>query len=151
MPELRQPAYSYRSDPTVPDFPDDKPLFLFDGHCVLCSTGAAWIMRRAPGRVRFASAQSRLGSSLFRHYGVDPDASYLLIAGGHAFTESTGYLQLSRLLGGWWHLFRIFALVPRPVRDWAYRLVARNRYRWFGRVERQCELLTPEQQAQMLR
>ena len=150
MPELRRAPYSYRSDPAVPDFPEDKPLFLFDGHCVLCSTGAAWIMKRAPGRVRFASAQSRLGSALFKHYRIDPDETYLLVAGGRGFTESAGYLRLCQLLGGWWRLFGIFALIPRPVRDWAYRLVARNRYRWFGRVEQQCELLTEEQRSQML-
>jgi predicted DCC family thiol-disulfide oxidoreductase YuxK len=145
----REP-YSYRHDPDVPEFPDDQPLFVFDGHCVLCSSGASWLMKHAPGRVRFASAQSPLGAALFRHYGLDPDRTYLLVSNGTAAGESTGYLRLCRSLGGRWRLFLIFGVVPRAVRDWAYRVVARNRYRWFGKTE-QCALLTPEQRASMLR
>jgi predicted DCC family thiol-disulfide oxidoreductase YuxK len=149
MTELTRAPCSYRSDRNVPDFPDDKPLFVFDGHCVLCSTGASWLMKHAPGRVRFASAQSPLGTAIFRHYGIDPDKTYLLLADGTASGESTGYLRLCSILGGPWQLLRLFALIPRPVRDWAYRIVARNRYRWFGKVD-QCALLTEEQKAQML-
>ena len=142
--------YSYRQDPAVPDFPDDKPLFVFDGYCVLCSTGVRWLMKHGGDRVRYSSAQSPLGEALFRHYGEDPDKTYLLIADGTASGESTGYLRLCRLLGGRWRPFLIFGLIPRPLRDWAYRLVARHRYRWFGKVD-QCALLSDEQKAQMLR
>ena len=142
-------TYSYRRDPDVPSFPDDKPLFVFDGHCVLCSTGASLLMRHSPGRVRFASAQSELGSAIFRHYGIDPDKTYLLISEGRASGESTGSLRLCRLLGGPWVLLLVFGVVPRAGRDWAYRIVARNRYRWFGRVD-QCALLSEEQKAQLL-
>jgi len=141
--------YSYRKDPDVPQFPDDKPLFVFDGYCVLCSTGASWLMKHAPGRVRFSSAQSPLGAAIFGHYGIDPDKTYLLIADGRASGESTGYLRLCRLLGGPWRVLLVFGLIPMVVRDWAYRIVARNRYRWFGKVE-QCALLTDEEKAQML-
>jgi predicted DCC family thiol-disulfide oxidoreductase YuxK len=143
--------YSYRQDPAVPDFPDDKPLFVFDGHCVLCSTGVRWLMKHGGDRVRYSSAQSPLGEALFRHYGIDPDKTYLLIADGMASGESTGYLRLCRLLGGRWNLFLAFGLIPRPIRDWAYRVVARHRYRWFGKVEQQCALLSEEQKARMLR
>ena len=141
--------YSYREDPDVPAFPDDKPLFVFDGYCVLCSTGVRWLMKYGGDRVRYASAQSTLGAALFRHYRLDPDKTYLLVAEGTAAGESTGYLRLCRLLGGRWRRFLLFGLIPRPVRDWAYRIVARHRYRWFGKVE-QCALLSEEQKARML-
>ncbi|WP_308516383.1 thiol-disulfide oxidoreductase DCC family protein [Sphingomonas flavescens] len=142
-------AFSYRDDPKVPDFPDDRPLFVFDGYCVLCSTGVSWLMKYGGDCVRYASAQSPLGAALFDHYRVDPDKTYLLIADGNASGESTGYLRLCRLLGGFWKLFLVFGLIPRPLRDWAYRVVARNRYGWFGKVE-QCALLSAEQRARML-
>ena len=142
--------YSYRDDPDVPDFPDDKPLFVFDGYCVLCSTGVRWLMTYGGDRVRYASAQSPLGEALFRHYRLDPDKTYLLVAEGTASGESTGYLRMCRLLGGRWRLFLMFGLIPRPLRDWAYRIVARHRYRWFGKVD-QCALLSDEQKARMLR
>lgn len=142
--------YSYRDDPQVPDFPDDKPLFVFDGYCVLCSTGVRWLMKHVGDRLRYASAQSPLGEALFGHYGIDPDKTYLLIAEGEASTETTGYLRLCRVLGARWKLFLAFGLIPRSVRDRAYRIVARHRYRWFGKVD-QCALLTDEQKARMLR
>ena len=142
--------YSYRADPDVPEFPDDKPLFVFDGYCVLCSTGVRWLMKYGGDRVRYASAQSPLGKALFRHYRLDPDKTYLLVAEGTASGESTGYLRLCRLLGGRWRLFLVCGLIPRPLRDWAYRIVARHRYRWFGKVD-QCALLSEEQKARMLR
>jgi len=147
---MKRAPHSYLTDPAVPKFPDDKPLFVFDGHCVLCSTGVSWLMKHGGDRVRFASAQSPLGEALFRHYGIDPDKTYLLIADGSASVESTGYLRLCRLLGGRWRLFLSLKLIPRPFRDWVYRLVARHRYRWFGKVD-QCALLSEEQKAQMLR
>ena len=128
----------------------DPPLFLFDGHCVLCSGGVARLMRlRRANRLQFASAQSPLGRALFAHYGEDPDQTYLLIDDGRAYGRSDGYLRLCRLLGGPWHLLRALTLVPRPLRDAAYAVIARNRYRWFGTAD-QCALLTPEQRARLI-
>jgi predicted DCC family thiol-disulfide oxidoreductase YuxK len=150
MTDTQRAPFSYHDDAEVPAFPDDKPLFVFDGHCVLCSSGAAWLMKHGRGRVSFASARSPLGAALFRHYRMDPDRTYLLIPEGRAAGESTGYLRLCRLLGGPWQSFLVFALIPRALRDRAYRIVARNRYLWFGRVD-QCALLTDEQRAQLLR
>lgn len=149
MTDIKRDPYSYCTDPSVPPFPDNKPLFVFDGHCVLCSTGASWLMRHGRGKVRFASAQSPLGEALFRHYGIDPDKTYLLVAEGVASRESTGYLRLCRLLGGWWRLWSVFGLIPKPLRDSAYRVVARHRYQWFGKVE-QCALLSEQERSQML-
>jgi predicted DCC family thiol-disulfide oxidoreductase YuxK len=144
------PAFAYRADPAVPDFDDSKPLFVFDGVCVLCSTGAAWLMRYdRDGRINFTSAQGRLGQALYAHWGMNIDESYLLVDGGRVFTASDGYLHLCRILGGPWHILRIGAVIPRAIRDWAYRLVARNRYRWFGKSD-YCGLLTRAQQQRLL-
>ena len=147
---MAEVPYSYRADPDVPDFPDDRPLFVFDGYCVLCSTGVRWLMKYGGDRVRYASAQSPLGEALFRHFRLDPDKTYLLVADGLGSGESTGYLRLCRLVGGRWKLFLPFGLIPKPLRDWAYRIVARHRYRWFGKID-QCALLSEEQRARMLR
>jgi predicted DCC family thiol-disulfide oxidoreductase YuxK len=91
MPEVSEQAFSYRNDSSVPDFDDRKALFVFDGICVLCSGGASWIMRRdSKARVNFAPGQEKLGHSLYAHYGIEMDESYLLIATGHAYTASRG-------------------------------------------------------------
>jgi len=60
------------------------------------------------------------------------DESYLLIDSHGCHSKSDGYFRLARILGRWWRVALIGKLVPRPVRDWAYDIVARNRYRWSG-------------------
>jgi predicted DCC family thiol-disulfide oxidoreductase YuxK len=52
-------------------------------------------------------------------------------------------------MGGWFRVLKALRLLPRPLRDWVYDIVARNRYRWFGKVEA-CALLTPEQKSRLL-
>lgn len=150
MPELALPPFSWRADPAVPSFDDSKPLFVFDGVCVLCSTGAAFVMRHdREGRVNMTSAQSPLGGALYRHFGLDLDQSYLVLSGGRAFTKSRGYLEVFTALGGWWRLLKVSGALPEPARDWLYDRIAANRYRWFGKAE-SCALLSEEQRARLL-
>ena len=149
MSELH-PLHSYRGDPAVPSFPDDKPLFVFDGVCVLCSGGARWLMRHDKrGVFRFAPAQSPLGQALYRHYGIALDETYLLIDGGVAYGKSSGYLRMARLLGGVWRATAFFGIIPRAARDRAYDFVARHRYRWFGKTG-YCELIPESLRARLL-
>lgn len=150
MPELAHTPYSYRDDPDVPAFDDSRALFVFDGVCVICSGGAALVMRHDRfGRVNFTPARSTLGQALYRHYAVNWNETYLLVEGGRAYTASAGYLRLCTVLGGMWRCLVVTAIVPERFRDAAYALVARNRYRWFGKVEH-CTLLTPEQRTRLL-
>lgn len=150
MPELARPAYSWRGDPTVPAFDDATPLFVFDGICVLCSTGAALLMRRdREGRINLASAQSPLGAALYRHFGLPIDDSYLFLSEGRAFTKSRGYFEVAGTLGGWWRLLEAARILPEPAGDWLYDRLAANRYRWFGTAE-QCALLSEAQRERLL-
>lgn len=136
--------------PDAPILRRDRPLFVFDGICVLCSTGASFLMRHDPqGRLQFASAQSALGSAIYRRLGKSIDESYLLIDAEGCHAKSDGYFQLAKILGGWWRLALIFRIIPRPIRDWLYDRVAANRYRWFGKAE-YCALLTDEQRARLV-
>ena len=148
---IARKAFSYRSDPAVPDFDDTHPLFVFDGVCVLCSGGVSRLMRwDAKRRIAFTSAQGELGQALYRHYRLDMDDTYLFIADGRAYTRSAGYLALARRLGGLWRISEILRIVPSGLRDRLYDLVARNRYRWFGKAEASCRLLTAEQRERLL-
>ena len=150
MPELAAPRFSYRDDPRVPAFDDSRALFVFDGVCVLCSGGAAFLMRRdRHARVNFTPVRSHLGQALYEHYGVDWDATYLLVQGGRAYTATAGYFRLCAELGGAWHLLRLGAILPERWRDAAYSVAARNRYRWFGTAGH-CALLTAEQRARLI-
>lgn len=127
-----------------------RPLFVFDGHCVLCSSGASFIMKHdRRSAVQFASAQSELGSAIYDALGLPVDESYLLIDATGVHTKSDGYFHVAKILGGGWRIAAAAKIIPRPVLDWIYDQVARNRYRWFGRTE-QCRLLTDEQRDRLV-
>ena len=128
--------YSYRSDPAVPAFADDKPVIIFDGQCVFCSGWARFVLavdRKA--RYRLLPAQSPLGEALYRHFGLDP-ANYetnILLEDGVATFKADGSIRMAVGLGFPWSLAAVFRALPRAWRDGLYDLVARNRYRLFGR------------------
>ena len=133
-----EPAYSYRADAAVPLFDDRHALIIYDGVCVLCSRSMRAIARRdTAGHFRFASTQSSLGQALFVHYGLDPVAfeTVLLLSEGRAFGKLEVPFEVARVLGGPWRLFQLFRPLPRALQDRAYDLIAKNRYRLFGRSE----------------
>jgi len=144
---LRKGApYSYRADPAVPPFPDDKALVVFDGVCVLCSGFARFILERdAAFAFRLTTAQSPLGQALMRHYGLDAEAfeTNLVLIGGRAYGKLDTVAAVGARLGGGWRLLSLLRAVPRPVGDWLYDAIARNRYRLFGRHER-CMIPQPQ-------
>jgi len=110
---------------------------LFDGLCAFCDGSMRLLMRLDRARrLRFAALQSEAGRALVSAYGV-PDSidSVVLIHRGRALVHSDAALGICRVLGLPWSLAMVFWVVPRPVRDWAYRLFARHRYRLFGRRE----------------
>ena len=112
------------------------PIVLFDGVCNLCNGSVQFLLKRDPeGRFRFAALQSDAGRRLMAEHGLAADtlSSVLLIEGGRVWHESSAALRIARHLPGAWKLLRVFAIVPRPLRDAAYRWIARNRYRWFGK------------------
>ena len=144
--------YSYRADPAVPDFPDDRPIMLFDGHCVMCSASARFLLRRdRRGLFRLAPAQSPLGQALYRHYGLEAThfETNLLLEGGVAYVKSESSIRAAAHLGWPWSMARLLRLLPLRWRDALYELVARNRFRLFGRRE-VCFRPEPDQGARFL-
>jgi predicted DCC family thiol-disulfide oxidoreductase YuxK len=139
-------AYSYRTDPAVPPFPDDKALVVFDGVCVLCSAFARFILKRDRAfAFRLATAQSPLGQALYRHYGLDAETfdSNLVLADGRAHAKLDTVAAVGMRLAGPWRLLAVSSLLPRALGDWLYDRVARNRYRLFGRTD-SCMMPPPQ-------
>ena len=131
-----RPPYSYRQDSAVPSFADDKPIIIFDGLCVLCSTSAAFVLRHdTAGAFRLLAAQAPLGHALYLHYALDPRnyETMILIADGAAFFKSEAAIRIAQGLGFPWSLSRALRIVPLFWRDRFYVWVARNRLRWFGK------------------
>ena len=132
----------------------DAPLILFDGVCNLCSASVNFVIDHDPeARFRFAALQSDAAVKTLAQHGVtlrsgDPD-SFVLVEEGRVYERSTAALRVARNLGGAWRLLYAFIVVPAFVRDAVYKLVARNRYRWFGKSET-CRVPTPELRARFL-
>jgi predicted DCC family thiol-disulfide oxidoreductase YuxK len=128
--------YSYRSDPSVPSFADDRPIIVFDGHCAFCSGWAGIVLRRdRHGQLRLLRAQSPLGVALYSHYGLNPVdyETNILLAEGCVWLKSEGTIRMAEALGMPWSVAAGFRVLPLPLRDALYDLVARNRFRIGGR------------------
>ncbi len=114
----------------------DGRIVLFDAECVLCSANAKFILQHDRKKVYYlASMQGSVGAQLFRHHGFDPadPTTILVIDGATVRKDSDAVLSIYEGLGMPWRIASIFRLVPRIMRDPIYRLIARNRYRIFGK------------------
>ena len=111
-------------------------VLVFDGYCHLCS-GWARFQARHPAKppFRLVAMQSEEGRALLRAQEIDPDdpSTFLVIDQGRFYQASDGVIHVVTALGGLWHVFSLARIIPRRIRDVLYRLLARNRYRWFGR------------------
>jgi len=138
MAELTQRApFSYKDDPSVPPFPEEGPIAVMDGDCAVCSLGARAIARfDRHERFRICTVQSPIGAALTRHYGLEPDdpETWLLLEDGKAWSGMDAIIRIGEGLGGIGRLTTMLRIFPRPVREWLYRRIARNRYR-FGRSD----------------
>jgi predicted DCC family thiol-disulfide oxidoreductase YuxK len=120
-------------------------VVLFDGVCNLCNKWVQFVINRDPERhFRFASLQSAQGRALLQAHGLPVDhlGSIVLIQSNRAFQESDAVLRIARGLRAPWPMAGIFMVLPRALRDFVYRIIARNRYRWFGQAD-SCMLLFP--------
>jgi predicted DCC family thiol-disulfide oxidoreductase YuxK len=123
-------------DPKSPGSIDSPHgLILFDGVCVLCSRGCGFVSKRdRRGYFRFVPMQLAEGRPLAEQLGINPDRpdSFAFVANGQASVKSEAVLRIARELPRWQWTW-LFHFLPRGIRDEIYDLVARNRYRWFGR------------------
>ena len=131
------------------------PILLYDGVCGLCNRLVQFVLRMDRKRVfRFASLQSALAAGILARHGVNPgnlDAAYVVLNRGgedqsdeSLLARSDAAIFILRQLGGIWRITAaVLHLIPRPLRDWIYGLIARSRYRIWGRYET-CPLPTEE-------
>ena len=131
----------------------ERPVILFDGVCNLCDASVRFVIDRDPeARFRFAPLESPAAAALLARHGRTLPAApqaVLLVEDGRVWEGSDAALRIARRLRGPWRLAGALTAVPRPLREAAYRLVARNRFRWFGRRE-SCRVPTPELRARFL-
>lgn len=128
--------------------PATECVILFDGYCNLCNGLVQFIIPRDKQRVfRFASLQGTFARELFNSKGMNTTnlhETLLLVEEDHIYTRSTAALRIFRRLKGAWPLLYAGIIIPRFLRDAVYKMVARYRYRWFGKKD-SCPIPIPEQ------
>ena len=142
---------------TVADDPEAAadaggPIVLYDGVCGLCDRSVQLVLRNdRRGRFRFAALQSEAGRALLQKFGLPPEAldSVVLVEGGRAWRKSRAALRIARRMDAPWPLLWPLIIVPRPVADFVYGLIAKNRYRIFGKLDA-CMIPPPEVRARFL-
>ncbi|WP_442599602.1 thiol-disulfide oxidoreductase DCC family protein [Neobacillus sp. D3-1R] len=120
-------------------------IILFDGICNFCNSSVQFIIKRDPnGYFKYASLQSEIGKKLLLKHGLTENVeSIVLFIDGKYFMKSTAALQICRRLTGAWKILSVLTVVPVTIRDFFYNIIAKNRYKWFGKQE-SCMLPTPE-------
>ena len=129
------------------EVPEGKKIVLFDGVCNLCNRWVQRIIRRDSRNVFvLAPLQSEIGLKLTAQRGIDPavtDSIVLINPGVAYYVKSDAALEIARHLNGYRWVPALLGWIPVPVRNGVYDLIARNRYRWYGRRE-SCMVPTPE-------
>jgi len=123
-------------------------IILFDGVCNFCNASINFVIDHdVERRFRFASLQSDTGQRILteNRRSVSDFDTVLLVREGKVYEKSNAALEIARYLRGWTWLYA-FRFIPRFIRDVVYNLIAKNRYRIFGKSE-SCRLPTPEERS----
>lgn len=127
----------------------NTPVIFFDGICNLCNASVIFIIRHDKrGHFKFASLQSDFANDFLKKQGLMADDknlpdSLVLVQENRIYFKSEAALEIAKQLSGIWKGLIIFRIIPRPLRDRLYDVVARNRYKWFGKRQ-SCMVPVPE-------
>ncbi len=129
----------------------DTPIIFFDGVCGMCNRFVDLVLRiDSKGVFRFAPIQGETAEQLLPPLSEAPQEWSMFYLDERGIREeSDAFLAVYRRLGGTWAVLSLLRLVPRGIRNFVYRTVARNRYRWFGQRDA-CRIPSPEEQCRFL-
>lgn len=143
---------SFDLDPTSKALIQGADVVVFDGVCVLCSGFLKFMLRHDKrDHFRFVIAQSDLGEALYAQLGLksaDYDTN-IVIVDARVHTKLDAFAAAMSQLGGVWRIANMVKILPRPVSDWIYNRIARNRYAVFGKTDA-CMIPSPDMRARFL-
>lgn len=123
-----------------------NPVILFDGVCNFCNGTVNFLIRQdKKKKLRFAALQSEAGQRMLEehHLPAHDFDSFILVENSKVYKSSTAALRVAMHLRWYWKWAQIFWILPAFIRNALYNVIARNRYKWFGRKEA-CMIPTPE-------
>ena len=132
--------------------PGNYSLILFDGVCNFCNSSVNFVIDHDKKNIfKFASLQSDAGQNIFKDNDLPSNEfnTFLLLERNKLYDKSTAALKVTRNLGGLWKQLYVFIIVPPFIRNFFYNLIARNRYKWFGKKD-SCRIPTPEERAKFI-
>lgn len=120
-------------------------LVLFDGVCNFCESSVQFIIKHDQSKsLQFASLQSNIGQQLLVQYHMPTSIDgVVFIENGIAYFKSAAAFRIARYFGGFWKILNVFSVLPLFLTDFGYDIIAKNRYKWFGKKE-SCMLPSPE-------
>ncbi len=136
------------------DIPKNKKVILFDGVCNLCNNAITTVIKNDHKNVFvFAALQSKIGSKIVDELKIDTakiDSIILYEPALAYYIKSEAAFKIMNAFGGPWKLVKIFSILPTKINDFFYDIVAKNRYKWFGKKD-VCMIPTAELQAKFLK
>ncbi|HMU46750.1 MAG TPA: thiol-disulfide oxidoreductase DCC family protein [Chitinophagaceae bacterium] len=130
-----------------------KPLVLFDGVCNFCNYWVNFAIKRdKKGKLMFSPLQGKTAKEKLTHFNFNQKtlSSVILVDKGKIFTQSSAAIRICRYLDGGWKLLYGLIVIPKFIRDFFYNIIARNRYKWFGKKE-ECMVPSPELKERFLK
>jgi predicted DCC family thiol-disulfide oxidoreductase YuxK len=130
----------------------NESLVLFDGVCNFCNYWVQFALKRNKKKsLKFGSLQGDTAKQILPGFNIDPTvlSSVYLIEKNKIYKESTAALRICKHLDGVWKLLSVLIIIPAFLRDPFYKLIAKYRYKWFGKKEA-CMIPTPEQRARFV-
>ena len=129
------------------DLPKGKKIILFDGVCNLCDASVHYVIKHDKNDLfRFVTLQSDLGQAILKHIGINPshiDSIILYEPGVAYYYKSSAALEITKGLKGIFTLATLSQILPTGVRDFIYDIIAKNRYKWYGKKQ---ECLVPNEE-----
>lgn len=125
---------------------EEKQVILFDGVCNFCNYWVNFAIKRdKKKKLHFTPLQGETAKLLLPQYNLHTTSlsSVIFIDAGKAYTQSSAALRIAKHLDGGWKLFYGFIIIPKFIRDFFYNIIARNRYKWYGKKD-SCMVPTPE-------
>jgi len=125
---------------------EQQPLILFDGVCNFCNYWVNFAIKHdSKKKLKFAALQGETAKRLLPEFHINPakSDSVIFIDKGKAYTRSSASLRICRYMNGGWKLFYGLIIIPKFIRDFFYNIIARNRYKWWGKKE-SCMIPTKE-------
>ncbi len=121
------------------NLPENKKIILFDGICNLCNAWIRFLIKHDTNDVfRYVSIQSNLGQQIIEMLEIDvskTDSIILYEKEKNYYIKSKAIFKITKTLGRFFLILNLFSIIPKFITDYIYELIAKNRYKWFGKKD----------------